>query len=94
MTNQTTGQENSKKLSYQVYYNDRKNNYIVVEEQEMDGEKELDLLLHGYSNLVEDISSYEKAEEFISNYIYQKLNDFRIQKGYKRLSSKRVRSYE
>lgn len=88
------GQDNLKKQSYQIYYKERENSFIIVEAQEMIGEKELDFLVHGYSTLAEDIRTYEEGEKYIADYLYRKYTNFSIQRGYKRLSTKRLRTYE
>ena len=69
--------------NYSVYYRARTNNYIIVAfDDEKDGKKKLDLLVKGYSTLTETASSYEDAENFIMEYLYQQITTFSIQRGY------------
>ncbi|PKG46554.1 MULTISPECIES: hypothetical protein [unclassified Planococcus (in: firmicutes)] len=69
--------------NYSVYYRARTNDYIIVAfDDEKDGKKKLDLLVKGYSTLTETASSYEDAENFIMEYLYQKMTTFSIQRGY------------
>lgn len=69
--------------NYSVYYRARTNDYIIVAfEDEKDGKKKLDLFVKGYSTLTETASSYEDAENFIMEYLYQKITTFSIQRGY------------
>lgn len=69
--------------NYSVYYRARTNDYIIVAfDDEKDGKKKLDLLVKGYSTLTETTSSYEDAENFIMEYLYQKMTTFSIQRGY------------
>lgn len=69
--------------NYSVYYRARTNDYIIVAfDDEKDGKKKLDLLVKGYSTLTETASSYEDAENFIMEYLYQKITTFSIQRGY------------
>lgn len=89
-----TDQASSNQQAYWIYHNERKNHFIIVREEEMVEDNELDMLTHGYSTLTTNLFSYEEAEAYIAEYLYQKITDFRIQNGYKRLSSKRRRSYE
>ncbi|WP_084242396.1 hypothetical protein [Planomicrobium okeanokoites] len=69
--------------NYSVYYRDRTNDYIIVAfDKEEDGKKILDLRVKGYTTLTETASSYEDAENFIMEYLYQKITTFSIQRGY------------
>ena len=69
--------------NYAIYYRERTNDYIIVTlDDEKDGEKKLDLLVKGYSTLTKTAASYEDAENFIMEYLYQKLTTFSIQRGY------------
>lgn len=69
--------------NYSVYYRARTNDYIIVAfNDEKDGKKKLDLLVKGYSTLTETASSYEDAENFIMEYLYQQITTFSIQRGY------------
>ncbi|WP_404337913.1 hypothetical protein [Planococcus rifietoensis] len=69
--------------NYSVYYRARTNDYIIVAfDDEKDGIKKLDLLVKGYSTLTETASSYEDAENFIMEYLYQQISTFSIQRGY------------
>lgn len=69
--------------NYSVYYRARTNDYIIVAfDDEKDGKKQLDLLVKGYSTLTETASSYEDAENFIMEYLYQQITTFNIQRGY------------
>ncbi|WP_211656190.1 hypothetical protein [Planococcus alpniumensis] len=69
--------------NYSVYYRARTNDYIIVAfDDEKDGKKQLDLLVKGYSTLTETASSYEDAENFIMEYLYQQITTFSIQRGY------------
>ncbi|WP_281864845.1 hypothetical protein [Planomicrobium okeanokoites] len=71
--------------NYSVYYRDRTNDYIIVAfDKEEDGKKILDLRVKGYTTLTETASSYEDAENFIMEYLYEKITTFSIQRGYKR----------
>ena len=69
--------------TYSVYYRARTNDYIIVAfDEEKDGKKILDLRVKGYTTLTETASSYEDAENFIMEYLYQKITTFSIQRGY------------
>lgn len=69
--------------NYSVYYRARTNDYIIVAfDEEEDGKKKLDLLVKGYSTLTKTASSYEDAEKFIMEYLYQQITNFSIQRGY------------
>lgn len=70
---------------YSVYYRARTNDFIIVAfDEEKDGKKILDLRVKGYSTLTETASSYEDAEHFINEYLYEMVNTFTIQRGYRR----------
>lgn len=69
--------------NYSVYYRARTNDYIIdAFDDEKDGKKKLELLCKGYSTLTETASSYEDAENFIMEYLYQMITTFSIQRGY------------
>lgn len=69
--------------NYSVYYRARTNDYIIAAfDEEEDGKKILDLRVKGYTTLTETASSYENAESFIMEYLYQKITTFSIQRGY------------
>lgn len=71
--------------NYSVYYRARTNDYIIAAfDEEEDGKKILDLRVKGYTTLTETASSYEDAENFIMEFLYQKITTFSIQRGYKR----------
>lgn len=81
--------------TYFVYYNARKNKYIIISsEEEENGKKVLDLLLKGYTTLKNDAASYEEAEEFILEYIYRHITTFSIQRGFDVPQNNQERNYE
>lgn len=68
---------------YSVYYRARTNDFVIAAfDEEEDGKKILDLRVKGYTTLTETASSYEDAENFIMEYLYQKITTFSIQRGY------------
>lgn len=68
---------------YSVYYRARTNDFVIAAfDEEEDGKKILDLNVKGYTTLTETASSYEDAENFIMEYLYQKITTFSIQRGY------------